>query len=116
RFVYVNPRLAEIFGYEAQELMDTVTVEGLVMEEDRQFVQEHMDKRLAGELATVHYHFRGIRKDGSQVFVEVLGTRTDYDGRPAVLGTLLDITERKRAEQDLAEASSLLDTLLENIP
>src|SRR5262249_16001876 len=55
-------------------------------------------------------------KDGSTVYVEVLGSRTDFGGRPAVLGTALNVTERKVAEAALAQASTLLETLLANSP
>jgi len=115
RFVYVNPRLANVFGYTPEEMV-SCQVQDTVHPDDWQLVDKSIENRLAGEEATVQFHFRGRCKDGSEVLVEVLGTRSDYDGKPAVLGTLLDITERKRAEYGLAEASSLLDALLDNIP
>ncbi len=115
RFAYVNPRLGAIFGYAPDE-MRTLTVKEVVFEEDLPLVENHIRRRVAGETDTVHYSFRVRRKDGSIVSVEALGTRTDYNGGPAVVGTLLDVTERKRAEAALAEASSLLETMLENCP
>ena len=69
-----------------------------------------------GEIPTIHYTFRAQRKDGSIVIIEVLGSPGQYNGRPAILGTAMDITERKLAEAKLAEASNLLETLLENSP
>ncbi len=110
RFLYVNPRMAEIFGYTPEEMIETCSVSDAVCEEDRALVQEHIQKRLDGEVLTVHYNFRGVRKDGSQIFVEVLGNRTDYEGEPAVLGTLLDITARKETEEQLVLQTSALES------
>src|SRR6185369_127541 len=75
----------------------------------------HIQKRLEGEQVTVHFHFRGRRKDGSRIFVEVLGNRTDYEGAPAVLGTLLDITARKQAEDQLVLQTSALEAAANGI-
>jgi signal transduction histidine kinase len=55
-----------------------------------------------------HYHFQARCKDGALIHVEVHGVRTEYNGRPALLGTVLDITERKRAESALSELSARL--------
>src|SRR5207302_6622455 len=73
-------------------------------------------RREKGEIASVHYGFRARRKDGFLVNVEVMGSQGIYNGRPAILGTAMDITERKMAEAKLAEASNLLETLLDNSP
>jgi PAS domain S-box-containing protein len=116
RFAYVNPRLAEIFGYSPEEMISTCTVLDTVFEEDRALVEDQVRRRIVNEATTVHYGFRGRRKDGSLVFVEVLGNRTDYGGKPAVLGTLLDISERKRAEDELFNSRQMLRTVLDTIP
>jgi PAS domain S-box-containing protein len=115
RFAYINPREAEIFGYTPEEMLQC-PVEQMVLPEDRPLVRHHIQRRITGQANTTHYSFRGVRKDGSVVYVEVLGTRTEFDGGSAVLGTTMDVTEQKRAERELAEASSLLETLLENSP
>ena len=64
-------------------------------------VEQNLRRRFSGEIDAVNFQFRGKRKDGEIVYVEVYGSRTDYNGSPAVIGTLLDITERVRARQDL---------------
>lgn len=99
RFVYVNPKLAEIFGYTQAELLSGVSVDALTAEKDRPRVKENIRRRLEGELESIHYGFTGIRKDGTEIEVEVQGNRAEYQGRPAILGALLDVTERRRAEE-----------------
>ncbi|HKN19571.1 MAG TPA: PAS domain S-box protein, partial [Dissulfurispiraceae bacterium] len=112
-FRYVNPRLAEIFGYEVDELLHKKTPKDLVLEEDWPLVEQNILKRVSGEVETRHYGFRGITKQGEIVFIDVYGTRTIYQARPAVIGTLLDITERNKAEAELRKSEEAYRRLVE---
>ncbi len=107
---YVNPKFEEIFGY-TQEEVTTQLQHGreLIAESDRLMVQHNVQRRLQGEVESLHYTFKGVRKDGSQVDVEVHGTAMDFQGKRAVIGTLLDITQRKRAEEALKRAHEELE-------
>jgi len=117
RFVYVNPRMANIFGYPMEELTSgKVTLRETIHDEDWAIVEKQIQRRMSGEISSAHYTIRARRKDGMLVHVEVLGTPGLYNGKPSILGTAMDITERKLAEAQLAEASNLLDTLLSNSP
>ena len=107
RFVYVNPKFAEIVGYTQEELLSSVKVMDLILEEDRKLVAENVSKRLRGEVQSIHYTFRGIRKDGTVVDVEVQGTVTSYDGKRAIIGSLLDISMRRKMEYELQKAQKL---------
>jgi PAS domain S-box-containing protein len=116
RFLYVNPALAELFGYSAEEIVSDRTVQDLVAPGDRGRVMENLRQRTRGEIDTLHYCFRGLRANGSIFDVEVRGRRTQSRGAPAVIGTLLDVTDRSR-ERDrlrfLARAAELLDSSLD---
>jgi signal transduction histidine kinase/ActR/RegA family two-component response regulator len=70
-------------------------------------VAENLRRRDAGEVSSLQYEFRGLRRDGDAVDIEVFGSRTTYDGRPAVVGTLVDVTGRKRTEQEQARTEKL---------
>jgi PAS domain S-box-containing protein len=116
-FRYVNPGFVSIFGYDAPEaLIDRVPVADLVSPEDRDWVAEYIRRRLDGEIVDAHYTFTGLRRDGGRVEVEVHGRAFDYRGRLAVIGLILDITDRKLAEADLARERGLLKTLLQTLP
>ncbi|HHY85637.1 MAG TPA: PAS domain S-box protein [Verrucomicrobia bacterium] len=116
RFAYANPRLAEIFGYTPEEMMTSCTVRDAVHPEDWPIVEEQIRKRLDGAMSTAHYSFRGRRRDGAPLHVEVLGSLTEFNGRPALLGTALDITERRRAEEELFNSRQMLRRVLDTIP
>ena len=97
-FKYVNPRICEIMGYDARELTTGMTVTETVLPEDRARVGENMRRHLAGETPRLSDTFRALRKDGTQIDLEIAGTRTEHNGQAAIIGTIVDITERKRAE------------------
>jgi PAS domain S-box-containing protein len=111
RFVYVNPRFAQIFGFRTEEIVGRLLQGDLVHPDDRATVTENIRRRLSGELDSVHYTFRGRRKDGSVINVEVLGRRVEFLGRPAVIGTVMDITLRRQAEEQLRRRDAILQAV-----
>lgn len=103
RFIHVNPKFAEITGYSTEELLTSVPVDRLVAPESAGTVTSGIEQRLSGEIKSLHYTFRGVRKDGSLIDLEAAGTRVVYRGEPIIIGTIMDITERKRAEAERAQ-------------
>jgi PAS domain S-box-containing protein len=97
KLIYVNPRAAEIFGYEPEELSE-VGLAQVIAPEDRELVRENIRKRTSGDVETLRYEFRGIRKDGQIIEIGVHGSRTMLNNRPVVLGVLQDITDRRAQE------------------
>ena len=112
--VFVNARCAEIFGYAPDEVIGK-PADRVIAPESRETVQENVRKRLSGETGSLHYDFIGMKKDGTKIKVEVFGSRTVYHGKPAIHGTLLDITERTRAEETLRESESRFRTVVESL-
>jgi diguanylate cyclase (GGDEF)-like protein/PAS domain S-box-containing protein len=103
RYRYANPKLAAIFGYTQEEILRLDSILALVAEEDRETVRENIRKRMDGEVQTIHYTFRGIRKGGESIEIEVHGSAAEVGGKPAIIGTILDITDRKRVEARIIE-------------
>ncbi len=108
---YVNPAGARMFGYEPEELIDRRSPLDVVAPEDREQVAENIRRRLDGEVLSVRYTVQGLRKDGSRFPAEVFGTRVDYRGRPAILGTVLDLTDRVRAEEAVRRRAEQTEAL-----
>jgi PAS domain S-box-containing protein len=106
RFVYVNPKMAAIFGFSRTELTSAPVVD-FIFEKDRALVSENIRKRLAGAAESIHYGLRALRKDGSVIHVEAHGGRTEYNGQPAILGALLDVTEKKNLEAQLLRSQRM---------
>jgi hypothetical protein len=112
-FKYVNPKLAEIFGYETKELINKLGPEDLTAPEDRSTVEGNIKSRLRGEKDSIAYSFRGFKKDHSLIYVDVFGSRTTFSGEPAIIGTLLDVTDRKKTEEAIRISEKKYRTIIE---
>jgi PAS domain S-box-containing protein len=109
KFVYVNPRFAEVFGYSPEELEGQYPSGLIIHPSYRKKVNESIRARLSGEIESVHYEAMGQRKNGSHNWIEFYGSRVMMSGVPSIIGTMLDITERKEAEEQIMrEKESLL--------
>ena len=115
RCSYVNPAMAKIFGYGAEEMTRMDPLE-IVQPCDRATVLENVRRRTAGEVQGIEFEFQGRRKDGSTRNVQVYGARVEMDGRPAIVGSLVDITEHKRAEEALRESEDKFKAVFRNSP
>ncbi len=100
RFRYVNPEFARIFGYASPEdIIDVLPMTDLIAPEDRDRVIENVRRRASGEVQEMRYEFVGMRQDGTRIHVEVHGRRLEFNGVPAVIGLILDVSARRQAER-----------------
>jgi len=109
RFVYVNPRFAQIFGRSPSDFADPRMLERIIHPDDLPRVHENIRRRMSGEIATIRYSLRGIRSDGETINLEVHGTRAELDGGVALIGVSIDVTERVRAETEREAAIAARD-------
>jgi diguanylate cyclase (GGDEF)-like protein/PAS domain S-box-containing protein len=110
RHIYVNRRFLEIYGYDKPEEALGKGLDLTIHPDDRQMVVERNRRRERGERVTPKYEFKGIRKDGTTVYVEISTARITFHGEPATLAYHRDITKRKVLEQKL-QAISITDEL-----
>ena len=110
-FKYVNPTFAEILGYTCEEMLhDQKSARELTHPEDWPMIENLQNERLAGKSKEERFGFRAIRKDGTIIHVEVYGTVIEYGGHPAIMGSLIDVTMRMRAEESLKKAKDTADS------
>ncbi len=115
-FRYVNPRFAEIFGYTQDEVCGRLGPADLIQPDDREKVRDAIGRRIDGRADTAHYTFRGAHRTRQPLELEVFGTRTDFGGKPAIIGMLIDITARRSAERTATEQLNFIAQLIEAIP
>ncbi|HBB32586.1 MAG TPA: diguanylate cyclase [Cyanobacteria bacterium UBA8803] len=88
KFLYVNPRMAEIFGYSLDELLSLESIFELVTVDSCGLVTKHMERCLQSQNKCLSCTFKGQRKDGSLIDVEVYGKNTTFAGKSVVIGIL----------------------------
>jgi PAS domain S-box-containing protein len=114
RHVYVNQKFLEMFGYEKTEEVIGKTHHLTVHPGDRNMVTDFNRKRQRNETAPAKYEFKGIRKDGSTIYLEASVAAITYLGEPASLAYLRDVTERKKTDALLRASEERYRNLIEN--
>ena len=109
KIAYANPSLAKTAGYSPEEIIGKLAPSDLIHPDDLPRLMSTLGARMAGRNPGTGFEYRGIKQDGSIVHIEAHGMLTEYQGRPAVMGTLIDISERKRAEARQEEANRQLE-------
>jgi PAS domain S-box-containing protein len=97
-----NQAACEIFGCSSPEAFIGRPVMAFLAPDERARLAGYREARLRGEPAPSRYEFRGLRADGTTIWLENVVTVVTWDGKPAVLVTMQDVTERTRAQEAAA--------------
>ncbi len=108
---FVNRMAIELTGYSEQELTSRPFPEFIHPDDWGMVVERHLS-RLEGDTSLPRYAFRLIAHDGSIKWLEIDALLIEWEGRPATLNFLADITERKRAEEALQSAKEFSENIL----
>jgi PAS domain S-box-containing protein len=103
KIVYANPKALAITGFDEATAMAKPFLE-FIHPEDRERVLANHLKRLRGEPAEERYQFRVITTAGEVRWVELSGVPFDWQGTPATLNFLSDVTQRRHAEDEIRQA------------
>ncbi|MFZ3048864.1 MAG: CHASE4 domain-containing protein [Desulfatirhabdiaceae bacterium] len=99
KFIYVNPRAANMLGYSPDEMIGLDPWQ-IIHFEDRGMIRKKAKKRSTGDAGIYHYEFRYVTRTGEIRWIEMLAVPIVYKGKDTILGHGIDITERKQAEDD----------------
>lgn len=97
-FIYVNPQLAKILGYEQTLLGNNFPISKIFDANTLKIVNENIGRRLSNVEVSTHYECTAIKSDGTPIELEIFGSILKQRDRSLIIGMVLDITERKRAE------------------
>jgi PAS domain S-box-containing protein len=103
KIVYANPKALALTGFDDVTAKSRPFLE-FIHPEDRERVLANHQKRLRGEPAEDKYQFRVITTAGEVRWVEISGVAFDWQGAPATLNFLSDVTQRRKAEDEMREA------------
>ncbi|MCU0798145.1 MAG: PAS domain S-box protein [Candidatus Thermoplasmatota archaeon] len=115
RLKYINPLGLGLMGHTESELYSRSFLD-FIHSEDKALVAERHRKRLQGSKDLPKYSFRLVTKNGDVRWVEINAVLIEWEGRPATLNFMSDITDRKRAEDALAQSEEYYRTLISTSP
>ncbi|MFX1296052.1 MAG: PAS domain S-box protein [Promethearchaeota archaeon] len=116
-YKYINQQFADIFGYSIDEIINMPPEKAsfVIHPEDRKWVRRQSIKKQRGEKDVInHYQFRGIKKSGETIWLEIYSKTILIEEQFADLVTLIDITKKKIAKQKLIASEELYRLITEN--
>jgi PAS domain S-box-containing protein len=118
KVVFANPAITTTSGYSLEELMN-LSIWELIHPDDKEAFQQYLDTKVGENEAFGHQTFRMInqRRDIKWVFINAI--HITWEGSPAILGLITDITDQKEAEETLQKSQEfyqlIVDTMNEGI-
>ena len=113
RLLYVNRALCEITGYTREELL-AIDPWVIVHPDYRERMLRNYQARVRGESVPSRYEFKFMRKDRSEGWLDFSTSSIVFGGGACLLATVMEVTERMRAEQELRKSEERYRDLFEN--
>ena len=114
QLVYVNPKLAAMVGYQPEEVLGRPIEELLISGEDER-IRVQIRRRIRDNIQVMHYTTRLRHRAGDAVDVEIHSRLIDYHGDKAIIGVVMDISDRVAANAELRLAATVFDNATEGI-
>ena len=99
---YVNPYIASVMGYEPAEIVGQPMLD-FVAQSEKAAVSERFVAQMTGRERTSDFNSTLLRKDGAPVDVLIHSNVATFGGQQASIGVILDIDDRRRAEERIRE-------------
>lgn len=103
---YVNRAFAALAGSEASDLVGRASLD-VIHPDDRAHMVERGYEQEPGTAGVSRSQFRLRRPDGAEIWVYATTAPLTYDGRPAIIGTAIEVTERRHAQEAVARSQRL---------
>jgi len=117
KILYANPAIAEMFGYgSVEEFLSLSSISEIFTEEVwPDFKQMDIDLN-TGKSAPAQFATRGVRKDGGEFDVNIRPVKVTWEGQPAIVAALSDVSGPTNVRRELKGQLEFLQTLLDAIP
>jgi PAS domain S-box-containing protein len=107
RICFANAALVRMFGYDSPDDLLGRETDELAAPEERPALLARRAACLRGDAISPYHEWQGLRRDGTRVWVQSTVTAISWNGRPALLSSRVDITERKHLEEQLRQAQKM---------
>jgi PAS domain S-box-containing protein len=105
--LFANRAFARILGYDDPQELVGQEIRNHIAPHEWERLRRNGQARLRGEPVPSHYEFQGVRKDGTLIWLETAVSLITWEGKPARLATMLDITDRKQLEHHFRQAQKM---------
>jgi PAS domain S-box-containing protein len=111
-YKYLNSMFVKIFGYTTPDELIGKPWQILISKEDIPLLEQGgINERMKGQGESKQYSFHGVKKDGTVIEIEVLSNPSVYEEKPAIVGSLQDITKRSEMERKIQDHVKELEYL-----
>jgi PAS domain S-box-containing protein len=107
RFRFVNSNYCDMTGYTYDEIVDKLGPEDMVSSDHRNRIAQRYHRLLSGESTPDNEELIIVRKDGTRIPVNALASSFTFLGKPAIFGSLVDITNEKQLESKLIQSQKM---------
>ncbi len=115
RLLFVNKKFLDLFGYTSPKQLIGKPLTILVAPEDQERVLSTSSARQLGSDVPVLYEFKGKKRNGEFIEIEVAASRIEYEGRTVNLGFHRDVTERNYLEKQLVESEEFRKNIFSSL-
>ncbi len=111
RIVHASDRAAQIYGFESVDDLCSLGLLDYIHPEDRDTARASLAEAILGKGLRQLHQFRTLTRYGQEIWIEAVGSIIEYRGRPGILASFRDITERKRAEEEARRQAERAEAL-----
>ena len=107
--LFANQAFADMLGYGGPKTLHTLKTSDVFAPAEHARIQRYDEARLRRDFehAPARYETQYLRKDGTLIWVENVVNIVEWEGAPAFQGTVIDISDRKRAEEQLRQSQKM---------